>query len=52
MAPTSTCTNAVTKDAQLEDPTAQGKCKCSTLADVTINRSNAHDLAAENGKAK
>ena len=48
----STRTKAVTKDAQLEDPAAQGKRKRSTLADVTVNRPKARGLAAEKGKAK
>jgi hypothetical protein len=53
MAPTvSTRTKAVTKDAQLEDPAAQGKHKCFTLANVTINKPKACGLAAEKGKAK
>ena len=52
-APTvSTRTKAVTKDAQLEDPAAQGKRKRSTLADVTVNKPKARGLAAEKGKAK
>jgi G2/mitotic-specific cyclin 2 len=48
----STRTKAVTKDAQLDDPAAQGKRKRSTLADVTVNRPKARGLAAEKGKAK
>ena len=48
----STRTKAVTKDALLEDPAAQGKRKRSTLADVTVNKPKARGLAAEKGKAK
>jgi hypothetical protein len=48
----STRTKAVTKDAQLEDPAAQGKRKRSTLADVTVNKPKARGLAAEKDKAK
>jgi len=48
----STRTKAVTKDAQLDDPAAQGKRKRSTLADVTVNKPMARGLAAEKGKAK
>jgi G2/mitotic-specific cyclin 2 len=48
----STRTKVVIKDAQLEDPAAQGKRKRSTLADVTVNKPKARGLAAEKGKAK
>jgi G2/mitotic-specific cyclin 2 len=52
-APTvSTRTKAITKDALLDDPAAQGKRKRSTLADVTVNKPKARGLAAEKGKAK
>lgn len=52
-APTvSTRTKALTKDAQLEDPAAQGKRKRSTLADVTVNKPKARGLAAAKGKTK
>jgi G2/mitotic-specific cyclin 2 len=48
----STRTKAVTKDAQLEDPAAQGKRKRSTLGEVTVNKPKARGTAAEKGKAK
>ncbi len=52
-APTvSTRTKAVTKDAQLEDPAAQGKRKRSTLGEVTVNKPKARGAVAEKGKAK
>jgi len=48
----STRTKAVTKDAQLEDPAAQGKRAHSTLGKVTVNKPKAHGVVAEKGKAK
>lgn len=48
----STRTKAFTKDAQLEDPAAQGKRKRSTLADVTVNKPKARSQAAAKGKVK
>ncbi len=48
----STRTKAVAKDAQLDDPAAQGKRKRSTLGEVTVNKPKARGLAAERGKAK
>jgi hypothetical protein len=51
-APTlSTRANPLTKDAQLEDP-AQGKHKCPTLGEVTVNKPKGCGVVTEMGKAK
>ena len=47
-----TRTKVVAKDAQLDDPAAQGKRKRSTLGEVTVNKLKPRAALADKGKAK
>lgn len=52
-APTvSTRTKLVAKDAQLDDPAAQGKRKRSTLGEVTVNKPKVRGAMADKAKLK
>ena len=52
-APTvSTRTKPLAKDAQLNDPAAQGKRKRSTLAEVTVNKPKARGATTDKAKLK
>lgn len=48
----STRTKSLAKDAQLDDPAAQGKRKRSTLGEVTVNKPKARGLMADKAKSK
>jgi len=48
----STRTKLVAKDAQLDDPAAQGKRKRSTLGEVTVNKPKARGATADKAKLK
>lgn len=48
----STRTKPVVKDAQLDDPAAQGKRKRSTLGEVTVNKPKARGATADKAKLK